>query len=92
MVVCAKLSIFRGLHDAVGIRSRTLKPFPRYAVHERYRSDDDPMESRLVIPELDVPAEHWERPLPREIALPSRAAEPAAPPATAELAGQAAGT
>ena len=38
-----------------GIRPRHLKPFPYYKVHELYRSERNPMDSYLVIPELDVP-------------------------------------
>lgn len=53
LFVCARYSVFR-LWQAVGIRTRPLRPFPWYRNHERYRSSADPMESRLVIPELDI--------------------------------------
>lgn len=64
LVVCAKLSIFRNLWEAVGIRMRPIKPFPIYRIHEKYASPADPMESRMVIPELDVPERWYELPLP----------------------------
>jgi GNAT superfamily N-acetyltransferase len=58
MVFCSKRSIVRNLYDRAGVRTRLIKAFPFYKVHELYRSPDDPMESRLIIPELDIP-EHW---------------------------------
>jgi GNAT superfamily N-acetyltransferase len=64
VVACAKVSIFRGLHDALGIRTRLIKPFPHYQVHTLYRTEDDPMETRLVIPDLDIPPEVYDQPLP----------------------------
>jgi hypothetical protein len=60
LTTCATESIFSRLHDRIGIRTRIIKPFPYYRVHELYRSDDDPMESRLIIPELDIPP-RWRR-------------------------------
>lgn len=58
VLVCAKLSIFRSQWGGAEIRTRVMKPFPFYKVHEQYRSPEDPMESRLIVPELDVP-EPW---------------------------------
>jgi GNAT superfamily N-acetyltransferase len=66
VVFCAKLSIVRNLWDAIGVRSRTIKPFPFYKVHELYRSDADPMESRLVIPALDIPPRWYDLSIPGE--------------------------
>lgn len=63
VLVCANLRVFR-LWERVGVRTRRLKSFPTYANHERYRSDDNPMESRLVIPELDVDPRWYDMPLP----------------------------
>lgn len=57
ILLCGRRSMF-GLFQSVGIRTRALKPFPWYRNHERYRSAADPMESRLVIPELDIDP-HW---------------------------------
>jgi hypothetical protein len=54
LLSCAKHSVYHGLYDFVGVRTRLLKPFPIYKVHERYRSDDDPMDSRLVLPDIDI--------------------------------------
>ena len=64
IIACAKVSIFRALHDSLGIRTRLIKAFPYYQVHSMYRSDSDPMETRLVIPELDIPSEIYDRKLP----------------------------
>jgi GNAT superfamily N-acetyltransferase len=64
VVFCAKHSIIRNLWDAIGVRSRTIKPFPFYKVHELYRSEADPMESRLVIPSLDIPARWYDLTMP----------------------------
>lgn len=58
MVFCAKLSIINNIFHRVGLRTRRIKEFPFYKVHELYRSPDDPMESRLIIPALDIP-ERW---------------------------------
>lgn len=60
LTACATASIFSRLYDRIGIRTRFIKPFPYYRVHELYRSEDDPMESRLIIPELDIPP-RWRR-------------------------------
>ncbi|HEX8791143.1 MAG TPA: GNAT family N-acetyltransferase [Polyangiaceae bacterium] len=69
VVFCAKLSIVRNLWDAIGVRSRTIKPFPFYKVHELYRTDADPMESRLVIPALDIPPRWYDLAVPGEYPL-----------------------
>lgn len=58
MVFCAKISIINSVFHRAGLRTRRIKPFPFYKVHERYRSAADPMESRLIIPEMDIP-EPW---------------------------------
>lgn len=58
LVACANSSIFKYFSDSLGIRTRSIKPVPFYKIHELYRSDHEPMESRLTIPELDIP-EHW---------------------------------
>jgi hypothetical protein len=66
VLVCAKLSVFK-LWDAVGIHSRFLKSFPLYRNHERYRRPEDPMESRLVIPEKDVARRWYDLTLPASL-------------------------
>ena len=66
LVSCAKRSIWDGLWHRAGIRTRPLAPFPDYKVHELYRSPDDPMDSRLVVPEVDVPERWYERRIPGE--------------------------
>jgi hypothetical protein len=61
---CAKVSIFHQLYETAGIRARLLKPFPVYQVHSLYRSAEDPMESRIIVPELDIPPDLYNRTLP----------------------------
>jgi GNAT superfamily N-acetyltransferase len=46
--------------------TRVIKPFPRYRVHDLYRSEDDPMDSRLIIPDLDIPARWCQLAIPCE--------------------------
>lgn len=66
VVFCAKRSITQKVHEAAGLRPRKIKPFPYYKVHELYRSADDPMDSYLIIPHLDIPARWYELALPSE--------------------------
>jgi hypothetical protein len=66
MVFCAKLSIVEHIFDRASIHSRTIKPFPMYKIHELYRSPQDPMESRLIIPALDVPERWYDLAIPGE--------------------------
>jgi hypothetical protein len=73
LTVCAKLSVFRSLYDDMGIRTRVIKPFPKYPAHERYRSPTDPMESRLIIPDLDIPSKWYNFRLPAELDLDQKA-------------------
>lgn len=69
LLACGKMSIFRSLYEAVGIRTRQLKSFPWYRSHERYRSDQDPMESRLIIPEMDIDPRWYRFPLPSTVGI-----------------------
>jgi len=55
IVCCETRRLFQHFHKANGIRTRFIKSFPYYRVHEQYRSADNPMESHLIIPELDIP-------------------------------------
>lgn len=66
MVFCAKMSIIDHIFHRCGLRTRTIKDFPFYKVHELYRSPTDPMESRLIIPRADIPARWYELALPGE--------------------------
>ena len=66
MVFCAKRSIVDGIFHRAGLRTRPIKPFPFYKVHELYRSSDDPMESRLIVPRADIPTHWYELALPGE--------------------------
>lgn len=66
VVCCARKSIWDNMWGGCEIRTRPIKAFPFYKVHELYRSPTDPMDSRLVIPELDVPRRLYERPIPGE--------------------------
>jgi hypothetical protein len=69
LTFCCVRSIAEGIVTRHGIRARRLKPFPSYKVHELYRSETNPMDSYLVIPELDVPAAYRDLPIPGEHAL-----------------------
>ncbi|MFI5233204.1 MAG: hypothetical protein ACHQSE_11915 [Gemmatimonadales bacterium] len=66
MVFCAKISIIDNIFHRAGLRTRTIKEFPFYKVHELYRSPSDPMESRLIIPKADIPERWYDLALPRE--------------------------
>ncbi len=66
LVFCARRSIAEGVHEGAGLRTRTIKPFPLYRVHELYRSEEDPMDSRLIIPARDIPARWYDLDLPGE--------------------------
>jgi hypothetical protein len=66
MVFCAKLSIITNIFQRAGLRTRTIKEFPFYKVHELYRSPTDPMESRIILPSLDIPARWYDLTLPGE--------------------------
>lgn len=69
LLVCAKQSIYRSMYSANRIQTRILKPFPHYAVHEKYCSPDDPMDSRLIIPEIDIAPQWYNLSLPGEFSL-----------------------
>jgi len=69
LVVCAKQSIYRAMYPEERIRTRVIKPFPHYAVHEQYCSKEDPMDSRLVIPSIDIAPAWYNRELPGEFQL-----------------------
>jgi GNAT superfamily N-acetyltransferase len=56
LVTFCVVRTMRRLIERHGIRTRHLKPFPLYKVHDKYRSESNPMDSYLVIPDLDVPA------------------------------------
>jgi len=66
MVFCAKMSIIDNIFHRAGLHTRTIKEFPFYKVHELYRSAEDPMESRLIIPRLDIPERWYDLALPGE--------------------------
>jgi hypothetical protein len=66
MVFCAKLSIIDNIFHRAGLRTRRVKDFPLYKVHELYRSPTDPMESRMIIPKLDIPERWYELAIPGE--------------------------
>ncbi len=72
ILCCATRSIFAAMHEASGIRARPLRKFPDYPVHERYRSADNPMDSRLIIPTVDIPPAIWNKPLPCALTLEER--------------------
>ncbi|NEP00061.1 MAG: hypothetical protein F6K58_15545 [Symploca sp. SIO2E9] len=73
LVACANRSIFNYFSDSLGISTRPIKPVPFYKIHEFYRSTHDSMESRLTIPDIDIPAKWYNAKLPREYELVNRA-------------------
>ena len=54
------------MYEPTGLRSRRIKPFPMYKVHELYRSPEDPMDSYLMVPEADIPSRWYGLELPGE--------------------------
>jgi hypothetical protein len=64
VVTLCSVRTIRGFVERLGIRTRYLKPFPIYKIHEKYRSEANPMDSYFVIPDLDVP------PFLRDLAIP----------------------
>ena len=69
LTYCCVRTIAEGIMTRHGIRARRLKPFPKYKVHELYRSESNPMDSYLVIPDLDVPPAYRDLPIPGEYTL-----------------------
>ena len=69
LTFCCVRSIAEGIVTRHGIRARRIKPFPSYKVHEHYRSDSNPMDSYLVIPDVDVPAAYRDLRIPGEYTL-----------------------
>ncbi len=66
IVCCANQYIYKHFYETAGIRTRFLKEFPFYKVHEFYRSPENPMDSRLILPEIDIPPEAYNFVLPGE--------------------------
>jgi hypothetical protein len=71
LVTFCAVRTMRRLIERHGIRTRHLKPFPLYKVHEAYRSESNPMDSYLIIPELDVPRSFRDLSIPGEYDLDS---------------------
>lgn len=63
---CSKRSIVGHVYQPTGLGSRLIKPFPIYKVHELYRSPDDPMDSYLMVPDVDIPPRWYQLELPGE--------------------------
>ncbi len=67
LVSCANVSIFKYFSDVLDIHTRTIKPVPFYKIHEFYRAEREPMESRLTIPDIDIPPQwYYHSPIPGE--------------------------
>jgi len=66
LLLSSKRSLIRTMHNREGIHPRVIKPFPIYKIHERYASPADPMDSYLILPELDIPASLYDRKIPEE--------------------------
>ena len=74
LLICATMSILDRFFAPKGpVRARYLAPFPRYPIHSEYRSEKDPMQSRLIIPDVDIPAALRELALPVELEITARA-------------------
>ena len=69
LVSCSSVSIFNKFSDGIGIRSRTIKPMPYYEIHKHYSSAENPVETRLIIPELDIPEYCFNVSLPTKFSL-----------------------
>ena len=55
IVNCARRKMYDYFYGPLGIHTRKVKDFPRYAAHQKYSSADDPMETHMIIPHLDIP-------------------------------------
>lgn len=64
LLLSSKRSLVRTMHNREGIHPRVIKPFPIYKIHEFYASPADPMDSYLILPELDIPASVYDRKIP----------------------------
>ncbi|RAP32698.1 hypothetical protein DID77_04265 [Candidatus Marinamargulisbacteria bacterium SCGC AG-439-L15] len=69
IMCCAKPSVFNYFEESTGIKTRKLKKFPVYKVHELYSAKDDAMESRIIIPEIDVPETWYKMAIPGDYIL-----------------------
>ena len=69
LVSCSSVSIFNKFANGIGMRSRTIKPMPYYEIHKHYSSAENPVETRLIIPELDIPKYWLNFSLPTKISL-----------------------
>jgi hypothetical protein len=75
LVICGKVSILGRMWESIGIRLRPIKPFPIYRVHELYSSPADPMVTRMIIPEIDIPPKWYNLELPGTYAVTEAKAE-----------------
>jgi GNAT superfamily N-acetyltransferase len=64
LLLCSKRSLVGSMHHREGIRPRTIRPFPIYKIHELYASPADPMDSYLILPEVDIPPSLYDRRIP----------------------------
>jgi GNAT superfamily N-acetyltransferase len=67
LVMCARHTIWENVFHGNGIQTRILKPFPFYKVHDKYRSPEDPMDSRLILPDRDIPPHVYGTSLPCQL-------------------------
>lgn len=67
VLTCLRLSLSEKFWGHISVGCRTIKPFPEYRIHDRYRIPGDPMVSRLTIPEVDVPARWLNLKLPTAV-------------------------
>ena len=64
LLSCGNRSAFRHFYDRQHIRTHFLGRFPEYKVHRHYASKHNPMESRLVIPSIDIPSDIYNMKIP----------------------------
>jgi ribosomal protein S18 acetylase RimI-like enzyme len=67
VLACAKHSVWHRVFGGAGIRNRFIGEFPNYKIHELYRSEQDPMDSRMIIPDIDIPDHVYRLSLPVEL-------------------------
>ncbi|BBD70629.1 hypothetical protein NIES4072_69960 [Nostoc commune NIES-4072] len=69
--ITSKLSTFNYFLDPIGIKTRLIKLIPAFKIHELYSNERDPMQSRLIIPDIDIPKQWYNLKLPAEYQITS---------------------
>ncbi|HEY9799443.1 MAG TPA: hypothetical protein V6D25_03720 [Leptolyngbyaceae cyanobacterium] len=71
LCITSKVSTFNYFLAPIGIKTRLIKLIPAFKIHELYSNERDPMESRLIIPDLDIPKKWYNLKLPAEYQITS---------------------